>query len=260
MNPPGEHHPDGAFDDPLHDWWQKNGKSLIAGAVIVIVGTAAVFGFRIYRQSQEQSIQIAFNEAVSSESLESFAQENAGYPLGGVAALQTANTAFENQEWDQALANYKIAAESLKGNPLSGKARLGIAVTQSEMGNNEEAQKILSALANDEKSFPASRAEAMYFLSLLSLESGDYDSFSQWSSKLAEIDQIGQWTAKLGYYEDRTPLPVIEVTSEERAETASTPEATAETEAAVEVVESTTDSDTASTPEPESAEPTSPAE
>ncbi|MGE9289499.1 MAG: tetratricopeptide repeat protein, partial [Puniceicoccales bacterium] len=149
MNPPGQHHPDGAFDDPLHDWWQKNGKSLLAGAVIVIVGTAIVFGFRIYRQNQEKAIQVAYNEAVVAGSLDSFARANASYSLGGVAALQTANTAFESADWDQALEFYKLAAEGLKGNPLAGKARLGIAVTQSELGNDAEARKILSALAND---------------------------------------------------------------------------------------------------------------
>lgn len=208
MNPPGQHHPDGAFDDPLQDWWQKNGRSLIMGALIVVIGTALVFAFRAYRDSQEEALQIAYNDAVAAEALPAFAEENAGHPLGGVAALQAANEAFAEDDWDRALTFYSVATDSLGPNPLAGKARLGVAISQSKLGNNEAAKSVLSALAGDDTEFPAARAEALYFLSLLSLEAGDADAFSRYSTDLAEIDQMGRWSARLTYFEESVPLPV----------------------------------------------------
>jgi len=208
MNPPGQHHPDGAFDDPLHEWWQKNGKSLIAGALIVVIGTGLVFGFRAYRNSQETALQVAYNEAVATGDLASYAEGNAGYPLAGVAALQTANEAFAEENWERALSFYTLAADSLKGNPLSGKARLGIAISQSKLGEAPQAKNILATLAGDQTAFPAARAEALYFLSLLSLEAGDTAAFDQWSEQLAGIDQVGNWTSRLQYFADRIPIPV----------------------------------------------------
>ena len=208
MNPQGQHHPDGAFDDPLHEWWQKNGKSLIAGALIIVIGTGLIFGFRAYRASQEDALQVAFNDAVATDTLAEFAEANAGYPLAGIAALQTANFAFGEQDWNRALEFYSLAAESLAGNPLSGKARLGVAITQSKMGESTKAKNILATLADDTTEFPAARAEALYFLSLLALEEGQQDEFEKWSGKLADLDQTGNWSSRLSYFESRVPIPV----------------------------------------------------
>ncbi len=215
MNPPGQHHPDGALEDPLHEWWQKNGKSLIAGAVIVVLGTGLIFGLRAYRQSQETALQVAFNEAVATDSLGSYALENAGHPLGGVAALQTANAAFEAGEWDRAHDFYSLAVDALKGSPLQGKARLGVAISESKQGNDAAAEQVLATLADDQNAFPAARAEALYFLSLLALSADDRAAFDRWSGKLSEIDQAGRWSSRLNYYEDRTPLPVREPAPED---------------------------------------------
>ena len=83
MSTPEQHHPDGALSDPLHDWWEKNGRGLIIGALILVIGTGVVFGFRAYRNSQEQTIQVEFNDAVVADELAAYAQENSGYPLEG---------------------------------------------------------------------------------------------------------------------------------------------------------------------------------
>ena len=219
MSTPEQHHPDGALSDPLHDWWEKNGRGLIIGALILVIGTGVVFGFRAYRNSQEQTIQVEFNDAVVADELAAYAQENSGYPLGGVAAIQTANQAFAEEDWDRAIEFYSTAAGALKGNPLEGKARLGIAISQAEKGNAEEARKVLSAVANDTALFPASRAEAIYFLALLSLESGDQSAFADLTAQLDEVDQVGLWKGKLDYYQNRVAIPVTEEAADDSENT-----------------------------------------
>ncbi|MEM0966417.1 MAG: tetratricopeptide repeat protein [Verrucomicrobiota bacterium] len=201
-------HPDDAFDDPLHDWWVKNGKSIIGGAILAVVITAVVFGFRAYRTSQEEVVQAAYNAAVSTDTLSAFALDYAGHPLAGVAALQTANIAFQDGDWEQASEFYTVATTGLSGNPLEGKARLGLAMAQSKLGNNVEAVRILSALGNDENRLPADRIEASYFLALLSLEAGNLSEFEAWSTKVAELDSSGMWLSKLDYFADRVEIPV----------------------------------------------------
>ena len=139
--PPAEgerHHPDGALDDPLHEWWQKNGRSIISGAVLAVVLTAVIFGFRAYRSAQEKAVQSAYNEAVANESLADFATEYSGHSLAGIAALRTAHDAFEGADWTTAQTFYTTATESLAQSPMGGKARLGLGATHSKLGQVEE--------------------------------------------------------------------------------------------------------------------------
>ncbi len=210
-----QHHPDGAFDDPLHDWWQKNGRSVVSGAILAIVATAVVFGFRGYRKAQVDQLQAAYNEALAAEELDGFALDHAGHPLAGVAALRTANVAFGEDDWNRALEYYIVAVDSLANNPLHGKARLGLAVTRTKLGEDAEAIRVLEALANDEEAFPAARAEAMYFLALKALSAGDRQAFEQWSDSLAEVDRMAVWQNRLRYYRESVPIPVVEAPAAE---------------------------------------------
>jgi len=223
------HHPDGAFDDPLHDWWKQNGRSILSGAALAILATAAVFGFRAYRHGQLEDLQNAYNEAFAADSLETFAVENAGHPLAGIAALQTANGAFEENDWDLALEQYTVAVDSLSDNPLRGKARLGLAVTRLKRGENVEATQILEGLATDENAFRAARAEATYFLALTALSLDDKEAFSQWSDTLPELDPMSVWQNRLQYYRERVEIPVTEEPAADGAENPSDTDAVEET-------------------------------
>jgi|GEM_PF-1447389 len=213
---PEVYHPDGAFDDPLHEWWKKNGRSIITGAGLAIVATVVVFGFRAYRSVQEEAVQVAYNQAIATGTLPAFAEANAGHPLVGVASLQIANSAFAAGEWDRAIEFYAGATDALKKNPLSGKARLGLAIAHSKLGQNAESRQILAALGDDESAFPASRSEAMYFLALLSIAEGDQAAFDEWNEKLAKIDRTGAWQQKLSYYSERVEIPVSEPIATEK--------------------------------------------
>lgn len=215
--PEARHHPDGAFDDPLHEWWQKNGKSIISGAVLAVLATALVFGVRAYRKGQVENLQSAYNEALAADELGAFATDHSGHPLAGVAALRTANVAFEESDWNTALENYTIAVDSLTDNPLHGKARLGLAATLGKVGDEAEAAQVFEALANDETAFRAARAEAMYFLALMALSRGDEASFEQWRESLGSVDSMSLWQGRLQYYSEKVAIPVVETPSNDAA-------------------------------------------
>ncbi|MFP4353221.1 MAG: tetratricopeptide repeat protein [Puniceicoccaceae bacterium] len=213
--PEGErHHPDGALDDPLHAWWQKNRRSIIAGAALAVLLTAVVFGFRVYRSSQEEAVQAAYNEAVANESLAGFATEYAGHPLAGIAALQTAHDAFDGADWQTALTFYTSATESLARSPLGGKARLGLGASHVKLGQAGEARRVLEALADDGDAFPPARAEAAYLLALMALADGDTGAFDRWTGELETLDTMGVWQDKLAYYRDRVAIPVAPAASD----------------------------------------------
>jgi hypothetical protein len=146
--------------------------------------------------------------------------------------LKTGHQAFEEGDWSKARDLYALATESLEGNPLAGKARLGLGASHAKEGAPAEAARVFEAVATDESVFPAARAEAMFFLALLALSEDDRDGFERWKSDLSEVDSMAVWQNKLDYYADRVPIPVgpeAELPGELREDEGESPPGTAPT-------------------------------
>lgn len=218
------HHPDGALDDPIYDYWEKNKKSFYSTAVLVVVLATVFLGYRSYREAQFQRLQENFLAAWAEDRLADFAETSAGLPLAGVAAMQAARLAASEGNLPEALGLYESAVLSLERTPLAGKARLALAATLFDLGRAEEAERHWSALSGEVGLNAAVRSEAAYLLAIAALAAGQPELFARRVEQLMAVDQSGLWRERIAFYQSIQPVPVLEPAGE-------APEAAVEAEA-----------------------------
>src|ERR1043165_4126214 len=97
------------FEDRLRIYWQKNGKSVIALVVIVLLGILAK-GAWDYRMAQrELDVQREFAAATTSAQLKAFATAHPGHSLAGVARLRIADEDYAAGRSTEAVYGYEDA-------------------------------------------------------------------------------------------------------------------------------------------------------
>ena len=83
-----------SIEDRIHLYWMEN-KGFITGCIAVLALLVIGFnGMRIYAAYAGQKVQAAYAAARASDSLADFARAYSNKPLGGVAALQVADSAY----------------------------------------------------------------------------------------------------------------------------------------------------------------------
>lgn len=239
--------PDHGAEDALFEFWQENRNRLIGLAVLVIVGTGAFFGLKAYRLQQEAALQTAFLEAASAGTLAEFAEANAGTPLGGFAALRVAADAVADDQVGEARAWYEKAVTGLAGEPLEGKAKLGLAAAAYRLDDAATARTLWAALADDPTEERAVRTEALYLLATDAYTTGEAEAGSTWTDRLVEIDPQSPWIQQLDYFREAQPLPVVE------------PAEPAEDAAAVETIIEAGEAGASELPSPPESAPEAPA-
>ena len=126
-----------SIEDRIHMYWMEN-KGFVSTCVTVLaLAIIAVNGLRMYASHTESQLQSAYAEAVAAESLEDFATEHSDTPLGGMAALDVADTAYNAEEFAKAAQFYAIAAEALSDDILAARAKLGLAFASYYDGDSE---------------------------------------------------------------------------------------------------------------------------
>ena len=208
--PTGTHDPEGALHDPLYQWWQRYGGALIAAAVLVLAGTGLYFGVQAYRGQQETRREAAYLTALNSGELATFAEENRRHAIGGLAALEVGQERYAEGNWEEAVRFLALAADALEDHPVQEKARLDLAVARYRAGETAKAETLLSAMADEEGLYPATRAEALYLLAIQQWSEGRTDALTETEQRLEEIDRQGEWLRSLRSLVDTVepPAPV----------------------------------------------------
>ena len=107
------------FEDRLRIFWQKNGKSVVAFIVIVLLGVLAK-GVWDYRATQkERELERAYAAATTPVQLKAFATAHPGHVLAGVARLRLADDDYAAGKWTEAIYGYEDAVPALKSGPLA---------------------------------------------------------------------------------------------------------------------------------------------
>ncbi|MDP4879176.1 MAG: hypothetical protein NWR36_04775, partial [Opitutales bacterium] len=114
-----------SIEDRISMYWMEN-KGFITGCVTVLALIIIAFnGMRMYKDHAVKQLQANYAEAQAADTLADFAKANSNKELGGLAALTTADAAFEAEEFTKALEFYQIASSALADNILAGRAALG---------------------------------------------------------------------------------------------------------------------------------------
>lgn len=192
-----------SIEDRISIYWMEN-KSFILGCItalaLVIIG---INGARMYQGFSSEKVQAEYATAQSEGTLAQFAQDNSNKPLGGLAALSTADKAFGDKDYTQALEFYGIAADALSDNILIGRALLGHAFALYYSGQAEEGLAQLNSIAADNKLAESARAEAAYHLAIEADVAGRNADFDSYAAQINGMELAGQWQQRLSYYQQQ---------------------------------------------------------
>jgi predicted negative regulator of RcsB-dependent stress response len=190
-----------SIEDRIHMYWVEN-KAFISGCItilaLVIIG---INGMRIYASHAESKIQGAYAEAMANDTLEAFAKDYSDKSLGGLAALDVADAAYADDDYEKAAELYALAADALNADLLVGRANLGLAFSLYYKGDTGGGLSQLKAIASDTSLSEAIRSEAAYHLAVDADVAGDTAAFESYASQVSSSTRAGQWQQRMQSYQ-----------------------------------------------------------
>lgn len=140
---------------PLIDWWEKEGKSTVLWAAVLLVLAGGYFAYAHLRTSRKAAASEALLSAATAEELQEAADAYGSSAAGPALRMRLASALYNKGEFAQALAAY----EELAGNPPEGFADVpvvGRAQCLEALGRTDEACAAYKAFAEAKpKSFLA---------------------------------------------------------------------------------------------------------
>lgn len=181
-----------SFDDKVWLYWQRNRTFLIstfAMAVAIVVGVQC---FKMYQANSAATLATSYENASTNNTLQQFAQDNAGSKLGGLALLQTADKLFQEGKNKEAKDAYKRAQDSLKNTDIFGRAKLGEAFCAYAL-DKAEGKKLLEETSKDANANVSYRAQAAYTLAQAKLSEGDKSGAKKLFEEIAKNPDNGMF-------------------------------------------------------------------
>lgn len=185
------------FEESVRRFWEKNRTGVYSATVVVLLVILGRYGWEMMQARQAESTRAAFALTTTDSQRTTFANENAGTKLAGVAWLEVADTAFKEGRYDAAISAYDSASKELDGSVFADRIRLGRAMAQMSKGDVAGAQSALRDLAGDSGAASAVRGEATYHLASMAAAEGDTDTLSALAAQLESIDPSSTWTQRV---------------------------------------------------------------
>ena len=197
------------FEDRLHIYWRKNGRSVVAFIVVVLLAILAKGAWEYLDAQKELEIQRAYAAASTTDQLKAFAAAHAGHLLTGVAQLRLADEAYAAGRSADTISGYEAALATIKSGPLASRARLGLAMARIQSGKTPDGEAALRQLAADAAEAKGTRVEAAYQLASLASVAGKPDDVRKYSDQVMQLDPTSPWTQRVMML--RASLPATEV-------------------------------------------------
>jgi len=181
------------LEDRLRIYWQRNGKSVIALVVLVVIAIVAKGAWDYRAAQREQEIERDYAAASTPEQLKAFAGAHAGHVLTGITRLRLADADYAAGKSTEAVYGYEDAIATIKSGPLVSRARLGLAMAKVQSGKTAEGEAALKQLATDANEPKGTRVEAAYQLASLANVAGRADDVKKYSDLVMQIDPASPW-------------------------------------------------------------------
>lgn len=192
-----------SLEDRIHLYWMEN-KGFITGCVTVLALLIIGFnGMKMYVSYAEGKIQSAYAEAMANDALEVFTKEYSSKPLGGLAALEVADSAYAAEDFARAVEYYAMVPDAVENDILLGRAKIGLAFATYYNGDADNGLAQLRDLAADNTLPEAIRTEAAYHLAVDADVSGDATAFENYAEQVASSSSAGQWQRRMQVYQQQ---------------------------------------------------------
>lgn len=186
-------------EERINTYWSNNKSSIIGAIIISAIVIISVQGFKIAEQKAESERETAYEVAKLENSLENFIETYAETVLGGFAALELANDAYEDSDYTKALQYYTTAENALSKHPLKDKASIGIAFTRYQM-DSFEGLSALESLFADSNKLESVRAEAGYILLVDAKSKGDEAKVKAFAKTINAFENAGNWKFRINQF------------------------------------------------------------
>lgn len=186
-----------SFEDRATIYWNENRRFLIGCILGLMLVTVGYQGMRILKEKTEAALQDEYAEAYETGMLAEFARAYTDKALGGFAALQIADKAYGQKNYEKALEFYTLAVSALEEPILAGRARIGQAFALYSTGKTAEGLAQLDAITTDNTLAEAIRAEAAYHLAIEAHTAGHTEEFSSYAAQINDSEFAGQWQQRL---------------------------------------------------------------
>lgn len=186
-------------EERINTYWSNNKSSIIGAIIISAIVIISVQGFKIAEQKAESERETAYEVAKLENSLENFIETYAETVLGGFAALELANDAYDDSDYTKALQYYTTAENALSKHPLKDKASIGIAFTRYQM-DSFEGLSALESLFADPNKLESVRAEAGYILLVDAKSKGDEAKVKAFAKTINAFENAGNWKFRINQF------------------------------------------------------------
>lgn len=193
------------FEESVRRFWEKNRIIIVVATTVVLLSILGRHGWDWMQASQVLAQREAYAAVKTDDERRAFAKEHAGSELAGVALLQIADNAFADGRFADAISSYDAAASALEDSVLSGRIKLGRAMSQVHQGDTAGGQSALRTIANDLDAGRAVRSEAAYHLASIATAARDSEALSALVTQITSIDPASQWAQRIALLQAALP-------------------------------------------------------
>ena len=185
------------FEVAAQAFWEKNRTLIFGLCAVALLAIIGVKGWEYFAAQHEESVRSDFAKAGDRpEQLAAFAAANADHTLAGVAFLRVADAKYAAGDYRAAQENYSKAATALKVPALSGRARMGAAMSQLNSSDKAAGEAALKAIASDATLLKGTRAEADYHLATVAHEAGNATEVGRLVIEINKLDGTSLWAER----------------------------------------------------------------
>ena len=181
------------FEDRAWLFWQRRRKVVFGLVALAFLGVLGWGAWNLYQKHALAELQAAYQQLDDSAGYLAFAQAHPDTPLGRMAVLQAADELYAKGQYKDAAPVYAQAVTAWQADPVGQRARLGHALSLLQGGDPTTGRQELETLANDSQVLDNFRAEAGYYVAVLSLQAGDIDGAHGWIERVAGLPDAGTW-------------------------------------------------------------------